>query len=326
MTAHDGLVAADHPVIHAIATRVQSASSLRLLLRNPLGFLWRYGLHMAAPESGQEPLVLDALAFGQLVHLSLDLALRGLEADGGLADASPDKVAAAAEQAVEAAGAQWRAERATPPRVIWRRTLDEVRDLVLRALAFKGDAPQVGSAFSEVPFGGSPAKSDGPAPWDPATFVEIPGTGFHIAGYIDRLDISADGRHVKVQDYKTGRTQKEGVVLDGGKELQRCLYAFAARALLGEEVEIDASLLFLKEGVDRALADPSETLNAVVGHLAAARASFLSGAAVVGPDTAGAYDDLAFALPANAGQTYQPRKLAAARERLGDAALIWETP
>ena len=326
LTAHDGLVAADHPAIQAIISRVQSASSLRLLLRNPLGFLWRYGLHMAAPESGQEPLVLDALAFGQLVHLSLDLALRGLEADGGLAAASPEKVAAAAARAVEATGAQWQAERATPPQVIWRRSLDEARDLVVRALSFESEVRPDGSAFSEVPFGGSPAKSDAPTPWDPVTLVEIPGTGFRIAGYIDRLDISADGRRVKVRDYKTGRTQKEGVVLDGGKELQRCLYAFAARALLGEEVEIDASLLFLKEGVDRALADPSETLSAVVGHLAAARASFLSGAAVVGPDTAGAYDDLAFALPANAGQTYQLRKLAAARERLGDAALIWETP
>lgn len=326
LTAHDGLVAADHPVIQAITARVQSASSLRLLLRNPLGFLWRYGLHMAAPESGQEPLVLDALAFGQLVHLSLDLALRGLETDGGLSAAPPGEIAAAAERAVEATGAQWQAERATPPRVIWRRSLDEVRNLVLRALTFGGGGRPDGSAFSEVAFGGAPAKSDSPAPWDPATRVEIPGTGFRIAGYIDRLDVSADGRRVKVQDYKTGRTQKEGVVLDGGRELQRCLYAFAARALLGEEIGIEASLLFLKEGVERALADPPGALDAVVGHLAAARTSLLSGAAAVGPDAAGDYDDLAFALPANARATYQPRKLAAARERLGDAALIWETP
>jgi hypothetical protein len=39
---------------------------------------------------------------------------------------------------------------------------------------------------------------------------------------------------------------------------------------------------------------------------------------------AAAYDDLAFALPANAGATYYKRKLPAATEAFGDAALVWE--
>ena len=68
ITPHDGLVRSDHPVIHAILDRTQSASSLRQLLRNPLGFVWHYGLHWRAPESGDDPLVLDALAMGDLVH------------------------------------------------------------------------------------------------------------------------------------------------------------------------------------------------------------------------------------------------------------------
>lgn len=38
---HDGLVRPDHPVLRAIVERTQSASSLRQLLRNPLGFTWR---------------------------------------------------------------------------------------------------------------------------------------------------------------------------------------------------------------------------------------------------------------------------------------------
>ena len=78
ITAHDGLVRADHPVMQAILGRTQSASSLRQLLRNPLGFVWQYGLRWRAPESGDEPLVLDALAIGDLVHLTLDRALRTL--------------------------------------------------------------------------------------------------------------------------------------------------------------------------------------------------------------------------------------------------------
>ena len=42
ITAHDGLVRADHPLVLAILDRTQSASSLRRLLRNPLSF--RVGL------------------------------------------------------------------------------------------------------------------------------------------------------------------------------------------------------------------------------------------------------------------------------------------
>ena len=50
ITPHDGLTRPDHPAILATLERVQSASSLRLLLRNPLGFVWRYGLGWRAPE------------------------------------------------------------------------------------------------------------------------------------------------------------------------------------------------------------------------------------------------------------------------------------
>lgn len=326
LTPHDGLVVADHPVLRAIAERVQSASSLRHLLRNPLGFVWRYGLHLAAPESGQDPLVLDALALGDLVHRSLDAALRLLETTGGLSTASQDRIIEAVDAALATTGGEWESARATPPRMIWRRTLQDVRTLAIRALTFDADPSQDGSAFSEVPFGGSPLKTEMLPPWDPAVPVAIPGAGFHISGYIDRLDLSADGRRARVRDYKTGRTLSDDVVIAGGKELQRCLYAFAVRALLGPDVDITASLLFLKEGVDRPLQDAAETLDALAGHLAAARASLLSGAAVLGPDTGGPYDDLAFALPANAGAVYQKRKLAAATERLGDAALVWEAP
>src|SRR3546814_15655306 len=76
---HDGLVRADHPLLQAILRRTQSASSLRLLLRSPLGFVWRYGMRLRTPESGADPLVLDALAMGDRVHMTLDLALATLD-------------------------------------------------------------------------------------------------------------------------------------------------------------------------------------------------------------------------------------------------------
>ena len=109
ITPHDGAVRPDHPVIRAVLERTQSASSLRMLLRNPLGFVWRYGLGWRAPESGQDPLVLDPLAMGELVHQTLDRALRMLEEGGGLAGASEKRIGAAMDGAATEVAAFWEA-------------------------------------------------------------------------------------------------------------------------------------------------------------------------------------------------------------------------
>ncbi len=324
ITPHDGLVRADHPLLLAILSRTQSASSFKLLLRNPIGFVWQYGMHLRMPESGTDPLVLNALGMGELVHMTLDLALQKLEAAGGLAKAAESQIATAVQDAAGEVADVWESERAVPPAVIWRRTLDDARLLTSRALTY-GDArlPDARS-YGEVAFGGAEPKSDADSPWDPTTPVEIPGTGFRIAGYIDRLDLSGDGKRALVRDYKTGRPPKDDISLDGGRELQRCLYAFAVKALLGSGVSISASLLFPRDQIDLQLTDPEATLVEITGYLQAARASLTAGNALIGPDTGGNYDDLAFALPANAGATYCKRKLPAATEIFGDAAQVWE--
>ena len=324
ITPHDGLVRPEHPMLHTILKRTQSARSLRLLLRNPLGFVWRYGLRWHVPETDADPLVLDALAMGDLVHRTLDRALQMLEADGGLSRADQERIVAAVDAAAAEVARFWETERAVPPPVIWRRTLDEVRDLGSRALACRDEQLPDARAYGEVPFGGSEPKSDAAIPWDAEATVEVPGTGFRIAGYIDRLDVSPDGRQALVRDYKTGRAPKDDIILDGGRELQRCLYAFAVKALLGDDVAIGASLLYPRDGLDLRLPDPEATLGEISGYLRAARANLVSGGGVIGRDTGGDYDDLAFALPANAKAGYCARKMGAATQRLGEAAGIWE--
>ena len=326
ITPHDGVVRRHHPAIVAILERIQSARSLSMLLRNPLGFVWRYGLRWRAPDSGEEPLVLDALARGDLVHRTVDGALQILEADIGLVGASEKRIAAAVDAAATEVAAAWEAEQAVPPTIIWHRTLDEVRELSGRALAFRNGDLADARAYGEVPFGGSESKIEGPMPWDAGAPVEIPDTGFRIRGYIDRLDLSADGHQALVRDYKTGRAPKHDIVLDGGKELQRCLYAFAVRALLGPRLSIAASLLYVREDWDLRLEDPDAALVALTEYLRTARASLASGGSVMGKDTGGDRDDLAFALPANAAAVYRVRKEFAANQRLGDATCVWDAP
>ena len=324
LTPHDGVVRPNHPVIQAALDRTQSASSLSKLLRNPIGFVWKYGLHFNAPASDDEPLTLDPIQLGALVHAILDRSLRAIETAGSLSTATPDEIAAAIAAAAGEASADWAAERAVPPNLIWRKTLEDARWLAERALGYRENRLSVARSFCEVPFGGSERKSDGELPWDPDIEVEIPKTGFRIAGYIDRLDVSGDGLQALVRDYKTGRTPGSAIVLNGGKELQRCLYAFAVKALLGDGVEVSASLFYPRDLTDLRLENPVETLGHITEYLQAARASLSAGAAVIGADTGGAYDDLAFALPANPGAIYLGRKLVAATQLLGDAARVWE--
>jgi len=324
MTSHDGLVRPDHPLLVAILDRTQSASSLKTLLRSPLGFVWRYAFGWKAPRSSIEPLVLDALQAGDLIHLVLDRALRNLEASGGLATANGSAIEAAVAEAANAVSAEWESERPVPPAIIWGRTLGDARDLAGKALTY-GDNYMPGSrSYGEVPFGGADPKSESAPPWDASVPLIIPDTGFRIAGYIDRLDIAGDGRSALVRDYKTGKAPRSDIRLNGGRELQRCLYAFAVKALLGDHVAISASLLYPHEPLDLRLDEPDAVLAEIKNYLSAARMALAGGAALPGPDTGGDCDDLAFALPANAGATYCKRKQAAATERLGDMAQVWE--
>jgi hypothetical protein len=324
ITPHDGLIRTAHPLILAILSRTQSANSLRRLLRNPLGFVWVYAFGWRVPKSSAESLVLDALGTGELVHTVLDCALRDLESVGGLASADTAAITAAVDRATELVAIDWESERAIPPDLIWKRTLDDVRLMAGYALVYGDDLLPGTRSYGEAPFGGSEPKSEAPTPWDPSKPVTIPETGFNIAGYIDRLDVAADGKRALVRDYKTGRAPRAPIQLNGARELQRCLYAFAVKALLGDEVAISASLLFLRDHIDLPLDNPEAVLAEITGYLRAARVSLAGGAALQGPDTGGDYDDLAFALPANASATYCKRKLPAAIERLGEVARAWE--
>ena len=322
LTANDGVLRRDHPVALVVTERLQSASSLSLLLRNPLGFVWKYGLSLKAPQASEEPLVLDPLSFGNLVHEVLDVALQGMVVIAQTG-ASRD-FQSVVHTAVRQVAGSWEALRPIPPKLLWRRTLAEVEQLAAYAMQTTQQGDGTWHSFSEVPFGGAEPKTDAPLPWDTAAAVEIPGTGFRINGYIDRLDVSTDAQLARVYDYKTGRAPKDAIVFNKGKELQRCLYAFAVRALLGNSVEVSTALLYLWEQQQLTLDDAEGTLAQLQQFLFVARANLVSGAALPGIGADDGYDDLAFALPANAASGYCARKMPAISQRLGAASEVWE--
>jgi RecB family exonuclease len=322
LTPSDGLMRQDHPAAIAVLQRVQSASSLSLLLRNPLGFTWKYALSLKAPRAGDEPLALEPLVFGNLVHEVLDVALQELEASARRG--APADMPTVVRASIQQVSASWESLQPIPPQVLWRRTLQEVEQLAMYALQATQTNDATWRSFSEIPFGGAELKTEAPLPWDAAAPVEIPATGFRINGYIDRLDISADAKLARVYDYKTGKAPKDDIVFNKGQELQRCLYAFAVRALLGENTGISAALLYLRTQQALPLDDTQAALVQLQQFLVAARNNLASGAAVPGVAAGGDRDDLAFALPANAASSYCERKMPAIVQRLGAATDAWE--
>jgi len=253
LTAHDGLMRANHPLIVASLNRRQSATSLTKLLRDPLGYLWTYGFRWQEPGETEEPLQLDPLAIGGILHATLERAVSDLELakPGGFRNAGASSIANAVGKALDAVARKWERTRPVPPPVIWERKLHDIRTLAVAALGYREESLPGQRSWAEIPFGGDLSVEDltderrALLPWDPATPVVIPETTVVIGGSIDRLDLDEAGTIARVTDYKSGKPPgKKQPVLKGGAELQRCLYAYAVRSLIPAVKDIQTRLLF----------------------------------------------------------------------------------
>jgi hypothetical protein len=334
LTGHDGIVRPNHPLLLRALDRRQSATSLVKLLRDPLGYLWKYGFGWSEPEETDEPLTLDALAFGILLHEILEATVTALgkTRPGCFAAATSEQVARGVEEAVQDADQRWNESRPVPPPVVWKRKLAEVAELAKTALSCHEDPLPGERSWAEVPFGADPkveglTKEPRPLlPWYPSLPVTIPGTTIRIGGFIDRLDLAGDESRARVTDYKSGKLRGKPPQLKGGAELQRCLYAFAVQALLANHPQVEAQLLYpRRNAMGLLLEDPEGTLARLAGYLRAATSSFAGGAALPGPAT-GEWDDLTFALPGGARETYLATKMPLAEGVLADLKPLWEEP
>jgi hypothetical protein len=142
---------------------------------------------------------------------------------------------------LESTVTEWENEQPVPPSVIWRNAIERMRQTSLAALRFNGQ-----KSWTEIPFGTGEDGGVRDLPWRPDWPVEIPRTGIRIQGHIGRLDLSADQTRARVLDYKTGKLNKDmaQIVINGGGELQRCLYAFAVKTLLARKIKIEAALFY----------------------------------------------------------------------------------
>jgi RecB family exonuclease len=327
VTVHDGQVRADHPQIaHAIG-EIQSATSLRLMLRDPLAFVWRYALGWRAVPEDDQPLTLDARAYGELVHELLKRTVDALEPLPGYARASRQEIEAALAASAEAVRVHWPLERSAPPALLWQHMLAAAAQLALKALTLDETFQPGTRSWTELTFGRAvDGGTEHDLPWRADAEVRIPGTEVRIQGSIDRLDLTADGRAVRVSDYKTGAEPRRAdeIVLGRGAELQRVIYAIAARQLLPENQRVVARLVFLgdEEPKPYRLPDVDQAIAELAAHVTSAIALLRAGVALPGPDAQEEHNDFRIALPASP-TTYLQIKNAAFMRAFGEFARIW---
>lgn len=324
LTVHDGEIPPAHSTVARTLESSQSATSLRRLLRDPLGYVWRYALGWRAPETAAGALSLDALTFGELTHELMRRAAHEHGQGAGLSGASQVELSAAVERAAGHVIADWPLARATPPPLLWRRTVEEASRLAVAGLSYSEDQAPGGTTWIEVEFGGvSPAP-----PWEVGG--EVGFGGLRLRGRIDRLDLWEAEGGVLVTDFKTGQEPRNAqrTVLGGGAELQRVVYAAAARRLLSDVRRVRARLLYLRGEPSRyELADDTLEVAGVEAEQFVRLAAKLlrNGVSPSGPDAWDRFNDLRLALPADLAG-YQARKGALLVDSAGGLRELWGHP
>lgn len=297
----DGLVPPNHPVILRALEQPLSSTALRLLLRDPQAFVWHRGLDWRPREFAHRPLVLNAASFGEMVHELIAASVRQLDRLGGIQKTTTDDREQVVRDAAAIIEAAWPLERAVPPATLWASTIGKAVDLTLHALKIDEDLPHSLDTWTELNFGG--AANPAGAPWPEELDVVLAGTGVRVIGRIDRLDLAKSGSVARITDYKTSKPElsHDDLVMDGGRELQRVLYAIAIRTLVlpGRVV---ARLLYLgtpittrpleSERLDKAITDLS-------AFVAAATTALKGGFAIAGPDAFDKYSAYRLARPAD---------------------------
>ncbi len=329
LNAHDGLIQPDHPVIESALGRPQSATSLRRLLRDPQGYVWRYALGWRATVAIEPPLELDARAMGDLVHLLLQRTVNRLEQGPGFGRASAQEVEDALDAARDATMVDWPLEHAVPPPRLWRYSLEQARSVALRALRLDPNFEPGTRSWTEVRFGDPEAPEPGAgAPWDARTPVPAPGTPLSIQGAIDRLELDNGDQRARVTDYKTGAPPPapKDLRLGGGAELQRVLYAIAV-AHHRPDARISSRLVFLAEEAPKPYRLSGDDLDAaraaVTQYLNAAVTLARAGTCLPGPKDAWEdWNALRIALPA-AAEPYAKLKEPAMNRAFGDFTAVW---
>jgi len=264
-TSRDGALA-DPMALEILARRwgadhVWSATELETCATCPMRFLLERGLGLKEEPNPEDAEQLTHLDRGLLLHAILQEFLtrfgeeltvaRGATGRGQLA--AKEMLARGLSVIVDRRLAEFGESGLTGHPLLWSIESERIRLDLAEWLDFeltRMDA-LVPHSF-ELRFGRPPRRGrseDAGSDPKPARVELGGGRVERLGGYIDRVDVSADGRVARIVDYKSGRvTGTPKHPLDGGRRLQLATYRLGLAARAGAPTRIDAEYLFLAGG------------------------------------------------------------------------------
>ena len=248
LTEYDGnlsAAAAEGGFERRLGRSPMSATSLEAWAACPFRYFLSHVLRLSALDAPEETIAITPLERGSLVHGILERFMKeaversALPApDAPWSDESRRRLRAIAEDEFRKAE-----ERGvTGKRLLWgieKQTILADLETFLEEDAELRAAHGTRKVLVEADFGFG---KDGVAVVDEAT-------GVRFRGYIDRIDVSADGQSVLVLDYKTGGADYykplDADPIHRGKHLQLGVYSLAARRLAPDAESVRAAYWFV---------------------------------------------------------------------------------
>jgi ATP-dependent helicase/nuclease subunit B len=219
-------------------SRPLSASALQRYIRCPFQFYVLYVLGFAVPEEPEEVVLMEAVERGIVMHAILESVVRRLIAEHERPRAAGEREHALAhalqlaEMAAEEQFAAAEQRGTTGVAFLWRFVRGELAHDALAALAADAcweEAYGLWPRYLEERFGANARRADSPA--SAVSLELVDGSSVAFSGRIDRIDVSDDGRRLRVVDYKSGSGSAERDQLKSGLNVQLPLYVLAALAL-----------------------------------------------------------------------------------------------
>jgi ATP-dependent helicase/nuclease subunit B len=251
-SAHDGNVSA----LAGQANRIDrmlgrsspmSATAIETWAGCPFRYFLAYVLGVEPTERPEETWTIDALERGSLVHGILEQyfsRLIELAAPGPVGPATVDLNILHAIAEDQFRHSESRGVTGHP--LAWeiqRRSIRANLEAFLENDASWRREMRVAPAYLEQRFG---FRSD--VAW-PAVDVRAEDATMRFRGLIDRVDMDRSNRRAWVTDYKTGSAKPyEGIEQDpvlAGQHIQLALYTRAARAVLGDDWQVDGAFWFV---------------------------------------------------------------------------------
>ncbi len=222
---------------YSLKAKTLSASRLETYAACPLRYFYRYVLGLQVHPEPERVFQLDPAEKGNLMHSILEETLDRGKQDGWLKDRNGEKAAQALAEETQKTFQQFEKDGVTGSPALWQWSqfslgLD-LRKALKKVLADEEWTP----VDFEKAFG-----REG----QPEVTFETPAGTFRLEGFMDRVDLSAEGKHLRVVDYKSG--SKDGFKNDSVKEgtkIQMPLYLWACRTLYPGVVPQEAVYEFL---------------------------------------------------------------------------------